>query len=48
LGEALLVGDQVQLHPLNELNAWNQAKFAAHPEGQKKKDLLSKCTTTDG
>ena len=27
--------EQVQLRTLNELNAWNQGKFAARPVGQK-------------
>jgi len=35
LGEALPAAEQVQLRSLNELNAWNQGKFAARPEGQK-------------
>jgi hypothetical protein len=34
LGEAMPVADQVQLRTLNELNAWNQGKFAARPDGQ--------------
>lgn len=34
LGEALPPAEQVQLRTLNELNAWNQGKFAARPEGQ--------------
>jgi hypothetical protein len=34
LGAALPVADQVQLRSLNELNAWNQRKFADRPEGQ--------------
>ncbi|HSK86861.1 MAG TPA: DinB family protein [Anaerolineales bacterium] len=34
LGEALPAAEQVQLRTLNELNAWNQGKFAARPEGQ--------------
>src|SRR6185369_14871297 len=35
LGAALPVADQIQLRTLNELNAWNQGKFAARPEGLK-------------
>lgn len=35
LGEALPAAEQVQLRTLNELNAWNQGRFAARPEGQK-------------
>jgi len=35
LGEALPVAEQVRLSTLNELNAWNQGKFTARPEGQK-------------
>ncbi len=35
LGEALPLAEQVQLRTLNELNAWNQGKFALRPEGQK-------------
>jgi hypothetical protein len=35
LGEALPVAEQVRLCTLNELNAWNQGKFAVRPEGQK-------------
>jgi hypothetical protein len=34
LGEALPVADRVQLHTLNELNIWNQGKFADRPDGQ--------------
>ena len=34
LGEALPVAEQVQLRTLNELNVWNQGKFALRPEGQ--------------
>lgn len=33
-GDALPVGDQVQLRTLNELNVWNQGKFADRPAGQ--------------
>ncbi len=35
LGEALPVAEQVRLCTLNELNAWNQSKFASRSEGQK-------------
>jgi hypothetical protein len=35
LGEALPAVEQVKLRTLRELNAWNQGKFAARPEGQK-------------
>lgn len=35
MGEGLPVADQVQLRSLNELNAWNQGKFALRPAGQK-------------
>jgi hypothetical protein len=35
LGKALPAAEQVQLRTLNELNAWNQRKFAARPDGQK-------------
>jgi hypothetical protein len=35
LGESLPTAEQVQLRTLNELNAWNQGKFAARPDGQK-------------
>jgi len=35
LGEELSATEQVQLRTLNELNAWNQSKFAVRPEGQK-------------
>ena len=35
LGEALPPAEQVQLRSLNELNTWNQGRFAARPEGQK-------------
>ena len=34
LGESLPAAEQVQLRTLNELNAWNQSKFAARPEDQ--------------
>ena len=34
LGEVLPLTDQVQLSTLNELNAWNQSKFTARPQGQ--------------
>jgi hypothetical protein len=34
LGEALPAAEQVQFRTLNELNAWNQGKFAARPKGQ--------------
>lgn len=33
-GEELPVAEQVRLCTINELNAWNQANFAARPEGQ--------------
>jgi hypothetical protein len=33
-GEGLPITDQVQLRTLNELNTWNQSKFANRPEGQ--------------
>lgn len=33
-GEALPFAELVQLSSLNELNRWNQANFAARPEGQ--------------
>src|SRR5215510_3345021 len=35
LGEALPVTERVQLSNFNELNVWNQSKFALRPEGQK-------------
>ena len=34
LGKSLPAVEQVQLRTLNELNAWNQGKFAARPDGQ--------------
>jgi DinB family protein len=34
LGKSLPAVEQVQLRTLNELNVWNQGKFAARPEGQ--------------
>lgn len=34
LGEALPAAEQVQLRTLNELNVWNQSKFATRPAGQ--------------
>jgi len=33
-GEALPDAEQIQLRTLNELDAWNQGKFSARPEGQ--------------
>ena len=40
LGKALPVAEQVQLHTLNELNAWNQSKLALRPEGQEVESSL--------
>ncbi|MEO8354462.1 MAG: DinB family protein [Chloroflexota bacterium] len=40
LGEMLPAADQVQLRTLNELNAWNQGKFAARRADQKVEESL--------
>lgn len=41
LGEKLPVTERVQLPTINELNAWNQGKFAARPEDQKVETSLA-------
>jgi hypothetical protein len=40
MGDELPVTDRVQLHTLNELNVWNQGKFAARPKGQEVESSL--------
>jgi hypothetical protein len=46
LGKALPVAEQVLLCSLNELNTWNQGKFAARPEGQKVEKSLEQMYTS--
>ncbi len=46
LGEALPAAEQVRLRTLNELNVWNQSKFAARPAGQKVERSLEQMYTS--
>ena len=46
LGVALPAAEQVRLCSFNELNAWNQGKFAARPAGQKVERSLEQMYTS--